>query len=390
MEDKPIELKKLFERIAVVRTKITEMADLLEKEKRQRTEEEESQYQAWRNELDVLQMRIYIAGKSMIKDDRANAENKKTAEEMVRANLEGRRPTQLMLVRDLVMVADVTAGSIVPLKVGDFVKPLTEGLILDKVGIPFKTGLSGDYVWPVYEAVSASVMGEGVSLTDTEISLSKLTATPQRIGVAIPVTYQALNQTEGIVETIVRELMPQAVTMLLNKIMFSVDPVTNATTLKGPFTAKKSGATEVTKTPKLSELAEMKAKLLETGIEGSALCWVMTKSMKAVLETAPKDAGSGIMICENDHILGLPVFTTNYIRTSVTTGEGASKTTTVTEYIGLGDWRYQPMGLFGDISFIVDPYSKARENSVDFVLNANYGTVTLRSEAFALAKATKS
>ena len=54
--------------------------------------------------------------------------------------------------------------------------------------------------------------------------------------------------------------------------------------------------------------------------------------------------------------------------------------------IGLGDWRYQPMGLFGDISFIIDPYSQARKDAVDFVLNANYGTTTLRKEAFALAK----
>jgi hypothetical protein len=58
-----------------------------------------------------------------------------------------------------------------------------------------------------------------------------------------------------------------------------------------------------------------------------------------------------------------------------------------TEYIGLGDWRYQPMGLFGDIRFTVDPYSQARKDSVDFILNANYGTKTLRPEAFLLGQA---
>ena len=115
----------------------------------------------------------------------------------------------------------------------------------------------------------------------------------------------------------------------------------------------------------------MKADVLATGVDGEHLCWVMTKAQKAIAEATPKDAGSGIMVCENDHIAGLPVFTTNYI------GQN---------FIGLGDWRYQPMGLFGDISFIVDPYSQARKDAVDFVLNVNYGTVTLRDEAFALAK----
>ena len=54
--------------------------------------------------------------------------------------------------------------------------------------------------------------------------------------------------------------------------------------------------------------------------------------------------------------------------------------------MGLGDWRYQPMGLFGSLRFIVDPYSKARKDSVDFVLNADYATKTLRDDAFMLGK----
>ncbi|MDE6801757.1 MAG: phage major capsid protein, partial [Muribaculaceae bacterium] len=54
--------------------------------------------------------------------------------------------------------------------------------------------------------------------------------------------------------------------------------------------------------------------------------------------------------------------------------------------IGLGDWRYQPLGLFGDMSFVIDPFSHARKDAVDFVFNVNYGTTTLRKEAFVLGK----
>ena len=97
----------------------------------------------------------------------------------------------------------------------------------------------------------------------------------------------------------------------------------------------------------------------------------MTKATKAILEATPKDAGSGIMVCENDQVAGIPVFTSQAI------GE---------DYIGLGDWRYQPMGLFGDIRFVIDPYTKAGEDVVRFIINADYGTKTLRPEAFALAK----
>lgn len=169
--------------------------------------------------------------------------------------------------------------------------------------------------------------------------------------------------------------------------MCSTEKVSGATNLVGPFVGKASSAVSVSATPTAQELNTLKAKVLETGIDGEALCWVMTKSMEAILEVTPVNSnGVYIPMVQNHMMLGLPVFTTNEVRTTKTTGTGDNAVTTVTEYIGLGDFRYQPMGLFGDINFVIDPYSQARKNAVDFVINANYGTKTLRPEAFALAK----
>lgn len=348
--------------------RINQMADLCEAEKRTRTEQENAEYEALTRENAVLQMRMQAAAaRHMAKNPNALAD----ANRLLRDNMQAGRQTQIMLTRDLVMVADGTSGGIIPLNIQDILDPLTEGLILDKVGLPMPTGLAGDYVWPTYEAVEATIAGEGVELTDTKINMSKLTAQPQRVGVAIPVTRQTIIQTQGIIETIVKRLMPQAVAMLLNKVLFSTTKATGATSLVGPFVGKAAKATAMSATPTFADFVKLKAAVLASGVDGNNLCWVMTQAQKAIAEATPKDAGSGIMVCEQDHIAGIPVFCTHYI------GEG---------YIGLGDWRYQPMGLFGDISFIVDPYSQARKDAVDFVLNCNYGTTTLRPEAFALGK----
>lgn len=348
--------------------RINQMADLCEAEKRTRTEQENAEYETLTRENAVLQMRMQAAAaRHMAKNPNALAD----ANRLLRDNMQAGRQTQIMLTRDLVMVADGTSGGIIPLNIQDILDPLTEGLILDKVGLPMPTGLAGDYVWPTYEAVEATIAGEGVELTDTKINMSKLTAQPQRVGVAIPVTRQTIIQTQGIIETIVKRLMPQAVAMLLNKVLFSTTKATGATSLVGPFVGKAATATAMSATPTFADFVKLKAAVLASGVDGTNLCWVMTQAQKAIAEATPKDAGSGIMVCEQDHIAGIPVFCTHYI------GEG---------YIGLGDWRYQPMGLFGDISFIVDPYSQARKDAVDFVLNCNYGTTTLRTEAFALGK----
>lgn len=367
-KEKTLNVRELVNKYQANCDRIGEIADACEKEQRERTEAETAEYNALLRENQLLQMKMQAVAVEKLRENPNTVEE---ANRIIRENVAAGRQTQIMLVRDLVMVADTTAGGIVPVKVQDILDPLVEGLILDKVGLPMPTGLAGDYIWPTYETVEATIQGEGVALSDTKIKMSKLTASPQRIGIAIPVTRQAINQTEGVVEMIVKKLMPLSVTMLLNKIMFSTTKVTSATTLVGPFVALASSTIEVSEEPTFKDFNKIKAKVLATGVDGEHLCWVMTKAQKAIAEATPKDAGSGIMVCENDHIAGLPVFTTNYI------GEG---------YIGLGDWRYQPMGLFGDISFIIDPYSQARKDAVDFVLNVNYGTTTLRKEAFALAK----
>lgn len=368
MSKKTVNVRELVNKYQTNCDRIGEIADLCEKEQRERTEAETAEYNALMRENQLLQMKMQAVAVEQLRE---NPNTSAEASRIIRENVAAGRQTRIMLMRDLVMVSDVTAGGIIPVKMQDILDPLVEGLILDKVGLPMPTGLAGDYIWPTYETVEASIQGEGVALTGTKISMSKLTASPQRIGIAIPVTRQAINQTEGVVEMVVKRLMPLSVTMLLNKILFSTTKVSGATTLIGPFVALASSPVGVSTEPTFKDFNKVKAKVLATGVDGEHLCWVMTKAQKAIAEATPKDAGSGIMVCENDHIAGLPVFTTNYI------GEG---------FIGLGDWRYQPMGLFGDISFIIDPYSQARKDAVDFVLNVNYGTTTLRSEAFALAK----
>lgn len=367
MKKNVVNVRSLINQYQANCDRISEIADVCEKEKRERNDAESTEYETLVRENQLLQMKMQAAAADQLRE----GNSAKDANRIIRENMQNGRQTKLLLTRDLVMVSDAEGGGIVPVKVQDILDPLVEGLILDKVGLPLPTGLSGDYVWPTYEAVEASVVGEGVALTDTKINLSKLTATPQRIGIAIPVTRQTIIQSDGIIEDIVRKVIPQSLAILLNKILFSTEKVTNATTLAGPFVDKVVSATSVSATPTFAELNALKAKVLESGIDGEHLCWIMTKSMKAILEGEPINSkGIYVPVVQNDMLCGLPIFTTNYIN----------------GYIGLGDWRYQPMGLFGDMSFIVDPYSQARKDAVDFVLNVNYGTTTLRPDAFALAK----
>lgn len=361
--------------------KIRAIADACQNENRSRNDSEEAEYAALTMQNQQIQMRMQLAA-----NVKTEVKPVKSITELIRENIKNGERTDL-LFRDSVTTDIVDAGGIIPLKVQEVLDPLKEGFILDKVGLPFLNGLVGTYVWPTYEMVEASVAGETVELGDAALSMSKLTATPERIGIAIPVTRQAINQSEDLIENIVRKIMPLSLRYLLNDILFGTTIVNGAELLKGPFVDIANGTAtyadgtsnsvvSLSATPTFEELnVQMKAALLETGIGGDHLCWIMTKSMEATLEGTPINSdGIFVPMIQNHTLCGLPVYTTNSIRD----GE--------TEYIGLGDWAYQPMGLFGDIRFIVDPYTKSRADSVDFVLNADYGTKTLRTEAFKLGK----
>ena len=427
MKKNVLNVRELINRFQQNCDRITEIADACEKEQRERNEKEENEYKMLMRENQLLQMKMQAATAEHLRENPNAAED---AIRIIRENAAAGQRTEIMMMRDIMTVQDVRNGSIVPLNIQEILKPLQEGFILDKLGLPMPTGLVGDFVWPMFEMVEAEIAGEGAALTDTKIPFNKMTASPERIGIAIPVSNQSLNQSNGLLEMVVHEIMPLAIQQLLNKVVCGVNKVNNATNLVGPFVALKDNAVALSKVPTFKELnASMKAAVLETGIDGSNLCWVMTKSMQAILEGTPiNDKGIFVPMIQNGMLCGLPVYTTNAIRdvkvsyqkyngsawAAYTTFNQATDTVTYTvtdaadvakisgmksgeivkvaegtEYIGLGDWRYQPMGMFGSLRFIVDPYSKARKDCVDFVLNTDYGTKTVRPEAFKLGKVAK-
>lgn len=226
------------------------------------------------------------------------------------------------------------------------------------------------------EAFEATVNDEGVALGDTKIPLSKLIAKPERIGVAVPITREALNETDGLLQTVCTQYMPVAAAALINKVMFSTSAVAKATNLIGPYVNVKASnkKTYSGDAPTLKELLALKGLVLGANIMPEGLCFVMTETTKALLEGTPKWEGSNnAIVDDNGKISGVPVFCTSYVPEDT---------------VYFGAFKYAPVGLFGDLSIIVDPYTLARKNAIDFVLNADFAITTLRQEAFAmLAKA---
>lgn len=375
-DKKKLNVRELVNKYQVNCDRISEIAETCEKEQRERNAEEEKEFAALTRENQLLQMKMQAV--NMPRVDVAPDPNKRLRELM----LEQKREATIVLSRDLMTTAGLEDTGIIPVSEEEMLKPLRAGLIYDKVGIKVMTGLvAGKLRWPRHGKAVAQWAGEGERLVDAKIDFTKLDTKPERLGLAIPVTKEELESSEGLVENVIREEMPNAIVDVVNEAMFTtVGTYTDASDgnktknkkVVGPFVKAATKAIQFAgEIPTRKELLKMKVAVIKSGIKLIAPCWVMTEDMKAELEDVKVDAGSGRFLIENDMLLGCPVFTTEFI------GQGN---------IGFGDWSYQAAGFFGSMNVAVDPYTLLRQNSTDFVLNAHFATVTLYEEAFVLGK----
>lgn len=361
-------LKELFKKEAQYRTRANELADILAQ--RDLTEDENAELREINRKLDETSLRIRAYQTPAVSTTDITEGVKQ-----LRENVSSSKKFEVILTRENpgatgMMSTDAAAGGMVNVTIGEVLKALRAGLIFDKVGLDLRAGLSGEYVWPVASAMTAQIAGEAVKLTDKKITLSKLTAKPVRIGVTSFMTNQSIIQSNGAIEGVVRDDLPKSIAELINKATFSPTTIEGGTDIKGPFVgaAKVQFAGTV---PTLAELNRLRAKVLAKGHTLNHAGFVMSFAMKAILECTPVDAGSGIMICANDKILGVPVFATNEI------GEGN---------IGFGDFSQHMVGLFGNVRFVADPYTEATSDIYRLTMNVNYGSCTLRQDAFVLGQ----
>lgn len=369
------------ERCGQISERLTALADVVRNEKRELNKDETDEQKALSRELNSLLLREQAIQGEMVAIRQLDKEDALASQYptiRLRELMDSNQKTTIVLQREVTpaTTAALANTGVIPIAQQEIMKPLRSGLIWDKVGINVHTGLVGSLRWPSHSKAVAQWADEAEVLVDKSIDYSKLEMSGTRLGIAIPVTREQLYNSEGIVEQVINEEMPQAISDAINKAVFALEVPGKAP--KGPFVDLVAAADAApidmsTPSKAFKALAKIKANLLATGITPKALCWVMSFAQKADFETTPRDAGSGIMLCESDHILGLPVFCTQEM------GEG---------YVGLGDFSYLAAGFFGNLQFIVDPYTLARKNSVDFVLNNNFGMVALRPEAFKLTKIT--
>ena len=122
-------------------------------------------------------------------------------------------------------------------------------------------------------------------------------------------------------------------------------------------------------------MTELQGLIMQNDSTENSLHYLLSPALKATLQTITKDGGSGRFLYEAGAI----------------DGYGARATSLVPELAGnkvllFGDFSQLFIGEWGAVSMLIDPYSRAKENSIEAVVNAHADVAIAQPKAFATNK----
>ncbi|WP_455671691.1 phage major capsid protein [Phocaeicola sp.] len=372
-------MRKEFETIAEYKEQMRSMLDKAEAEKRALDATEKEHFEKLKTEKELLEMKVERraledVNAGLVSDRRAlfsqavyDVVNHRSLEDYNGAVTEN----GIKVVERAADVITDTASvaNMVPVTIGEVIEPLEQGLVIDKLGIKMQSGLVGELVFPTLAAIEASIQGENAEVGDTALEIGKITSTPRRISISVPVSKRAINQSNYSLQGIVLKQISLGVARLMNKWMFSGTQLSGAS--KGVFVRDTDVEYDTALT--FANVVELETVVMNEGVDvtdGTA-AYVCTPKVYGKLKSTPIEKGSAEMILQNGMVNGYPVLVTNYMDA---------------DSIGFGVFSYCGIGQFGDMDLIIDPYTGAKKNIVNFVLNTDVDIVTARTEAFAIAR----
>ena len=269
------------------------------------------------------------------------------------------------------------AAGAIGLTIEDVLNPIESGLIYSLAGMEIPTGLApGAHSWPYVSPTEVVVAGEGVDTDPIKLELSGASVIPDAINVGVTVDRAIVNYGKSW-EQVIQKALPTAARKAINALLFTPATRYSADILhtNSPFGLDADGNANyghtagLSSTPTIAELNTMKAALLAEGLTSETLIWAMSNELASTLEITPIGIdGINGAILENNKILGIPVY----------------RTDEMSGFVGLGDWRYAPAGIWGDPVITVNPYSEARRDALEFWLHIDFAAGVATPKAFSL------
>jgi HK97 family phage major capsid protein len=362
--------KERLDKISELKIQMSSILDNAKSEKRFLTEDEKEQFDRLNAEKDMHVRYLEASDVTPAPDKPKFDIRKHFAEQATKAVRSGNK--MQLDVRATPPIDSTDVVDTIPVIYKDILEALEPALILDKVGLKMQTNVHGEPMWPTIAGVEATIEGENVEVADSAIDFGKLKSSPKRLALSIPVSRRAFNQSNLDLYGIVTRQLGLGIARTLNKWLVSPTQITTngVDGVEGVFLKDAPDIVFAGDYPTNKEVVALETAVLDKDVDGEGFgLYICSPSMAGALKSTPIEAGNPKMILEGNEMNGYQVIRTNLVPRG---------------FIGFGFFSYVVLSEFGRSQVIIDPYTSAKKNMVDFVVNGDFDITTLRPEAFAV------
>lgn len=378
--------EELLNNMEMLKEQLRSLVDTAETEKRSLSDEEKTQFEETQRQINEIKIQIENVEAETSKENKKNI--KKDMKQSYLRNL-AKTVSDIVNNRSLEEYSNVTGNAInlrqdaystvedvddiQALEYTRIIEPLQNAVIFNKLGLTFIN--TGSLVkLPSVTAVACSINGETTQLESQKVEFSNKSIVPVRLGAAVGLSNTSIKTVENNVNLLAYALraLRQAEERLINKMLFA--PVAVAGTdasVKGLFVDMLADAS-AGKATWANILGLQTAVKNKNGVITENAVYIMSpdtadklRSMPTALKTPTY--GSRFVL-EDGKIGGCVVYETNEVN----------------HYDASNNVDYSYIGFIADPStiivqevsspdLVVDPYTRAKWNETELVLNDNIG-----------------
>jgi HK97 family phage major capsid protein len=340
--------------------------------KRKLTEDEQREWDALTREASLVMMDLQG---QMTSEELAKHREQVNKGEQLREYLKnvrlGKADRELLLAPAAGSGVSSPAGYIensgaINLTIHEIIPTLHEGLDLPQ-SLRIVTGVTGNEIWPVsINDAEMEEVGEVVALTDQTLDFANITPTVRRVGLTVPVSNMAIDNTAFDLMAFVQAKFTIALRIYLAKKMYSQAAWSGN---KGPFSGlSKAGDIEIGANS-YKNILKAVAKFSDKGFFEGDVVLIMDRETEAELKATPLIQGAaGGFVVQNGRCAGYPYIVTHYLNTTL---DGNKLVPTEKKYIGIGYFEWFALQQHGVVRMTVDATSQAvaKKNITAVTLN---------------------
>lgn len=271
----------------------------------------------------------------------------------------------------LVTGTNFNGGELVQEENMELLLPLRSSLVLGRAGARIITGLTNNEKINAYGGTTVTWEDETAAAKDGAGTFTGKSFSPKRITAYVDISKRLLLQETDAIDTLIRQDIADAIAGKLELTAFG-NHVTATTIPDGLFT----GATiDIKGAASWANVLKMEEAVQVQNAANGSMAYITHPSAVSKFKGTVRAAGIPYFIAEGNTLNGYPMLST--------TNMAKGLQTAADEYgIILGNWADYLIMQWGALDITYDPYTKATEGCVRFVVNAYFDMGKRRAESF--------